>query len=224
MPPKPRLSDPANGSDNVLEVARTKRNELRKSERKVADLVLADPAPHPQRHGGGDGGMGGRQPAHRHPFLRRRRLPGLPGLQAAAGPQPGARHARHAFGPPRHRPAGGGRGKDLRLHDHQPRLGAPASGRRRSAGPSPCSRRPQRIEFFGFGASGIVARDAQQKFPLFGVPCGAQHDSHQQIMVGLDAAAGRRAVVISNTAATRSIIEVARLARERGAASSALSA
>src|SRR5690606_19624601 len=24
-----------------------------------------------------------------------------------------------------------------------------------------------RIEFFGFGASGIVARDAQQKFPLF---------------------------------------------------------
>ena len=29
------------------------------------------------------------------------------------------------------------------------------------------------IEFFGFGASGIVARDAQQNFPLFGVPCGA---------------------------------------------------
>ena len=31
----------------------------------------------------------------------------------------------------------------------------------------------RRIEFFGFGASGIVARDAQQKFPLFGTPCGA---------------------------------------------------
>jgi len=30
------------------------------------------------------------------------------------------------------------------------------------------------IEFFGFGASGIVASDAQQKFPLFGVPCARQ--------------------------------------------------
>ena len=29
----------------------------------------------------------------------------------------------------------------------------------------------KRIEFFGFGASWIVAADAQQKFPLFGVPC-----------------------------------------------------
>ncbi len=36
------------------------------------------------------------------------------------------------------------------------------------------------IEFFGFGASGIVAMDAQQKFPLFGAPCGAQVDSHQR--------------------------------------------
>ena len=53
------------------------------------------------------------------------------------------------------------------------------------------------IEFFGFGASGIVARDAQQKFPLFGVPCGAQLDSHQQVMVAT--------------------IEIARIARENGA-------
>ncbi len=32
------------------------------------------------------------------------------------------------------------------------------------------------IEFFGFGASAIVAADAQQKFPLFGAPCGAQSE------------------------------------------------
>ena len=73
------------------------------------------------------------------------------------------------------------------------------------------------IEFFGFGASGIVARDAQQKFPLFGVPCGAQLDSHQQIMVASMMKAGDVAVVISNTGMTRSIIEVARTARENGA-------
>jgi RpiR family carbohydrate utilization transcriptional regulator len=40
----------------------------------------------------------------------------------------------------------------------------------------------KRIEFFGFGASWIVAADAQQKFPLFGVPCLVHTDSHQQFM------------------------------------------
>jgi RpiR family carbohydrate utilization transcriptional regulator len=38
------------------------------------------------------------------------------------------------------------------------------------------------IEFFGYGASGIVALDAPQKFPLFDVPCGAQTDANRQIM------------------------------------------
>ena len=73
------------------------------------------------------------------------------------------------------------------------------------------------IEFFGFGASGIVARDAQQKFPLFGVPCGAQVDLHQQIMMASMMRPDDVAVVISNTGRTRSIIEVARTARESGA-------
>jgi RpiR family transcriptional regulator, carbohydrate utilization regulator len=73
------------------------------------------------------------------------------------------------------------------------------------------------IEFFGFGASGIVASDAQQKFPLFGIPCGAQIDSHQQIMVASMLRPGDVAVVISNTGKTRSVIEIARTARESGA-------
>jgi RpiR family carbohydrate utilization transcriptional regulator len=73
------------------------------------------------------------------------------------------------------------------------------------------------IVFFGFGASGIVARDAQQKFPLFGVPCGAELDSHQQIMVASMMKPGEVAFVISNTGTTRSIIEIARIARENGA-------
>jgi RpiR family carbohydrate utilization transcriptional regulator len=73
------------------------------------------------------------------------------------------------------------------------------------------------IEFFGFGASGIVARDAQQKFPLFGVPCGVQPDSHQQLMVASMMTPDDVAVVISNTGMTRSIIEVAEIARQSGA-------
>lgn len=73
------------------------------------------------------------------------------------------------------------------------------------------------IEFFGFGASGIVARDAQQKFPLFGAPCGAQLDSHQQIMAASMMRPDDVAVVISNTGRTRSIVEIARTARGCGA-------
>lgn len=75
----------------------------------------------------------------------------------------------------------------------------------------------RRIEFFGLGASGIVAQDAQQKFPLLGVPCGAELDTHQQIIAASMMGPGDVAVVISNTGMTRSIIEVARLARESGA-------
>lgn len=75
----------------------------------------------------------------------------------------------------------------------------------------------RRIEFFGFGASGIVAMDAQQKFPLFGVPCGAEIDSHQQVMVASILKPGDVAVAISNTGTTRSTVEVAKLARENGA-------
>lgn len=73
------------------------------------------------------------------------------------------------------------------------------------------------IEFFGYGASGIVAEDAGQKFPLFGVPCRAQPDFHQQIMAASMMRPGDLAVVISNTGRTRQIVEVAALARANGA-------
>jgi RpiR family transcriptional regulator, carbohydrate utilization regulator len=73
------------------------------------------------------------------------------------------------------------------------------------------------IEFFGYGASGIVAEDAGQKFPLFGVPCRAQPDFHQQIMAASMMRPGDLAVVVSNTGRTRQIVEVATIARENGA-------
>ena len=75
----------------------------------------------------------------------------------------------------------------------------------------------QSIEFFGLGASGVVAIDAQQKFPLFGVPCGAPTDPHQQIMTAAMMKPGDVAVVISNTGLTLAMIEVAQTARESGA-------
>ena len=73
------------------------------------------------------------------------------------------------------------------------------------------------IEFFGFGASGLVANDGQQKFPLFGVPCRAQTDSHQQIMAASMMTPGDVAIVVSNTGKTLQLVEAARIARENGA-------
>ena len=75
----------------------------------------------------------------------------------------------------------------------------------------------RRIEFFGFGASAIVARDAQQKFPLFGVPCGAPADGHQMFMTAAMLQPGDVAVAISNTGQTREIVQAARMSRQRGA-------
>lgn len=73
------------------------------------------------------------------------------------------------------------------------------------------------VEFFGFGASAVVAHDLQQKFPLLGVPCNATMDSHQQLMAATMMREGAVAVAISNTGATQSIVELARTARENGA-------
>jgi RpiR family carbohydrate utilization transcriptional regulator len=75
----------------------------------------------------------------------------------------------------------------------------------------------RRLEFFGFGASGVVAYDAQQKFPLFDLPCGAERDMHQMMMLAGMMGEGDVAVVISNTASTTSLIEIADLARNNGA-------
>lgn len=74
------------------------------------------------------------------------------------------------------------------------------------------------IVFFGFGASAIVARDAQQKFPLFGVPCVAEHDAHQQLMAAAMMRPGEAAVVISNTGASAPVLQAARAAKAAGAA------
>lgn len=75
----------------------------------------------------------------------------------------------------------------------------------------------QSIVFIGFGASGIVAMDAQQKFPLFGVPCDAHTDGHQQFMSASLSGPHTAFVAISNTGRTRGVVEAARIARARGA-------
>lgn len=74
-----------------------------------------------------------------------------------------------------------------------------------------------RIEFFGMGASGIVALDAAQKFPLFGVPCSAQTDGHQMLMAASMVQRGDVAVGISNTGETEEVVRAIGVATARGA-------
>ena len=73
------------------------------------------------------------------------------------------------------------------------------------------------IVFIGLGASGIVAMDAEQKFPLFGVPCSAPVDTHQQFLAASVSTPATVLVAISNTGRTVSILDTVRVARERGA-------
>lgn len=70
----------------------------------------------------------------------------------------------------------------------------------------------------GHGASGVIAMDAAQKSPLFGVPCVAPEDPHQQFMAAAMSGPDTQLIAISNTGETRSVIEIAQLAKARGCA------
>ncbi|WP_320068888.1 MurR/RpiR family transcriptional regulator [Micromonospora sp. RTGN7] len=74
-----------------------------------------------------------------------------------------------------------------------------------------------RLIFIGLGASGIVAMDAEQKFPLLGVPCSAPIDTHQQFLAAATSTPTTVLVAISNTGRTASILDTVRVARDRGA-------
>lgn len=72
------------------------------------------------------------------------------------------------------------------------------------------------VLFVGFGASGIIAQDAQQKFPLFGVPCQAPTDFHQQFIAATMIQPGGVTFAISNTGSTAETIRVAKAAQGAG--------
>ena len=75
----------------------------------------------------------------------------------------------------------------------------------------------RQVAFFGMGASGSVARDAQHKFFRFNVPVVAYEDGLMQRMHATAMKTGDLAVLISHTGRTRAVVEAAGLAREAGA-------
>jgi RpiR family transcriptional regulator, carbohydrate utilization regulator len=75
----------------------------------------------------------------------------------------------------------------------------------------------KRIEFYGVGNSGIVAQDAQHKFFRLGVLATAVSDGHVQVMSATMLTAGDVAVIISNSGRSKDLLDVAELARKKGA-------
>jgi RpiR family carbohydrate utilization transcriptional regulator len=75
----------------------------------------------------------------------------------------------------------------------------------------------KRIEFYGVGNSGIVAQDAQHKFFRLGVRATAVSDGHIQVMSATMLEPGDCAVIISNSGHSRDLLDVAEIARKKGA-------
>jgi RpiR family carbohydrate utilization transcriptional regulator len=82
----------------------------------------------------------------------------------------------------------------------------------------------RRIEFYGVGNSGIVAQDAQHKFFRLGVSAAAVSDGHVQVMSATMLAPGDCAVIISNSGRSRDLLDVAEIARKKGATVIAITA
>lgn len=84
--------------------------------------------------------------------------------------------------------------------------------------------RAGRMEFYGIGNSGIVAMDAQHKFFRFGIPSVAYSDPHTQGMAATLLEEGDVVVAISASGRTPEIIRACELAREGGAGVIAITA
>jgi len=81
-----------------------------------------------------------------------------------------------------------------------------------------------RVEFYTVGQFGAVAQDAQYKFLRFGIPAGAYTDPRLQTLAVSVLKPGDVAVIISSGGRLPELLEVADLARERGAAVVAITA
>ncbi|NKI74052.1 MurR/RpiR family transcriptional regulator [Dickeya sp. CFBP 2040] len=75
----------------------------------------------------------------------------------------------------------------------------------------------RKISFFGFGASAAVAHDAMNKFFRFNIPVVYFDDLVMQRMSCMNSSEGDVVVLISHTGRTKSLVDMARLARENDA-------
>ena len=81
-----------------------------------------------------------------------------------------------------------------------------------------------RVEFFGFGASGAVASDAHHKFFRLKVASAAYSDHHYQHMSAVSMEPGDVMVAISQSGRTKALLESTELVKQRGATVISISA
>ncbi len=74
----------------------------------------------------------------------------------------------------------------------------------------------KRIYFFGLGASGSVARDAENKFFRFNLPVSFHDDVLMQRMLASTGGTGDVFFFISHTGRTKEVVEVAEIAKANG--------
>lgn len=78
-------------------------------------------------------------------------------------------------------------------------------------------KKAERIDFYGVGASAIVAQDAQNKFMRINKYATAYRESHLQLASAVNLGKSGVAVAISWSGETKDVVEAARLAKESGA-------
>jgi len=74
-----------------------------------------------------------------------------------------------------------------------------------------------RLDFYGVGASGLVALDACEKFIRIGKNSNAWLDPHVQITMATNLTPGDVAVVLSYSGTTSDMLDVARVVKDAGA-------
>jgi RpiR family carbohydrate utilization transcriptional regulator len=75
----------------------------------------------------------------------------------------------------------------------------------------------KKISFFGLGASSVVAQDALNKFFRFNVPVQSFQDDLMQRMSCANSTEGDVVVLISHTGRTKSLVEIAQMAKDNDA-------
>jgi len=80
----------------------------------------------------------------------------------------------------------------------------------------------RQIIFFGCGGSGAVAMDAYHKFFKIGIPCTWFNDPHMAAMAATMMNENHTLVVISHTGSSKDVVDALNLANEKGAATIAI--
>jgi RpiR family carbohydrate utilization transcriptional regulator len=75
----------------------------------------------------------------------------------------------------------------------------------------------RRIEFYGMAGSGTVAKDAYHKFFRLGIPCAVYDDPHMQVMSAALLSPEDVVVAISYTGSTKDVVDSVTIAKASGA-------